>query len=155
MIVLKQNQAFFKIFGLLLNENQLSNWNNIFTNILVSMPILGVLVFSIGYFIENISDVTKTTDATYVICALSLFFVQFWVFALQKIEFRTLINELQSIIDKSKFFWCGCSRKKTQLFPHFFRQEWPPIPKPIHFLIALAKTPTIRQEKWQLYWWDV
>lgn len=111
MIVLKQNQEYFKIVGLFLDDDQHSNWNNIFINIMASFPILGVLVLSIGYFIENISDLAKTTDATYVICALSLFFVHFWVFALQKIEFRMLIQELQSIIDKSWFLveFGGCS----------------------------------------------
>lgn len=101
MIVLKRNRALFKVIGLLLDENVHSKWTIGLINIVVSFPMLAVFYLSVAYFVENISDMTETTNATYVIAAMSLLFSQYWVFAIQNSEFRSLLDELQSIVDQS------------------------------------------------------
>lgn len=91
MLVLQENRKLFKLFF----------GNNYFYNVIYSSPMLCVFCLSAAYFVENISDINKSTQATYVIAAMSLYFSQYWVFAVQKGEYEDLMQGLQAIVEKS------------------------------------------------------
>lgn len=102
MIVLRQNRVFLKYIGLLLTENQNSDSDKLIFNIFYTMPMVAIIVFSIAYFIENMSDMSKATEASYAIIGICLYFAEYWAFALQKIEFREMLADLQDIVDMSE-----------------------------------------------------
>lgn len=54
-----------------------------------------------AYLVENISIMRKSTEASYVIAALSIYFLQYWVFVVQKERFHDFVEQLQHIIDAS------------------------------------------------------
>lgn len=103
MIVLRQNRVFLKYIGLLLTDNQNSNSEHIIFNIFYTMPMAVIVAFSIGYFFKNMSDMSKATEASYPIIGISLYFAEYWAFALQKIDFRNLLADLQDIVDMSMY----------------------------------------------------
>lgn len=91
MLVLQENRNLFKLFF----------GNTILYNVIYSAPMLCVFFLSGAYFVENISDINKSTQATYVIAAMSLYFSQYWVFAVQKREYEELMQGLQGIVGTS------------------------------------------------------
>lgn len=92
MIVLEENT---KCFTLMIG-------NNYIFNVAVTAPIVAQFCASFAYFIENIANVKESTDAIYVFAAMLTYFLQYWIFAVQKRTFYNFVQELQSIIDESK-----------------------------------------------------
>lgn len=92
MKVLNKSVMFFDlIFG-----------KNYVYNVIVTIPMLIIISGCSAYLVDNISNMQKSTEASYVIAAMSIYFLQYWVFALQKNRFHDLVNELQCIIDGSE-----------------------------------------------------
>lgn len=101
-------------------------------NAIYSAPMLFVCVFSTALFIENLPDITKSTETMYVIPAMSLHFLQYWAIAVKKRAYIQLMEELQSIVNMSRFnsvclnIWVNVLGKR-QAYPRRIKTltKWP------------------------------
>lgn len=71
-------------------------------NVIATGPMVIVTSGCFAYLVENISIMRKSTEASYVIAALSIYFLQYWVFVVQKERFHDFVEQLQNIIDASE-----------------------------------------------------
>lgn len=103
---LSLHQQMFKILGLINLKSKPHEFNkNVWIkmhNIFVILVILSTLLPSIAYFWVNITDIKKTTDATYIIASMSMALGMYLSLVQSKIELGNLLIELQMIMNESK-----------------------------------------------------
>lgn len=76
--------------------------NGILFRIFLTIPTLITQYFACAYFVANLSDMTKATDATYIIAAMFQFFLLYWTFGSQISEFEDLLAKLEVVLNLSK-----------------------------------------------------
>lgn len=103
------HQQMFKILGLINLKSKPFEFNKNFWiklhNIFVILVILSTLLPCFAYFWVNITDIKKTTDATYIIASMSMALGMYLSLVQSKIELGNLLIELQMIMNESKIFY--------------------------------------------------
>lgn len=106
---LPHHQRMFKLLGLIDIQIKLIEGNYGFIskihNLLVIIIIFSTLLPSIAYFMANITDIAKTTDATYIIGAMSMALGMYCFLVNSKIELKQLLMDLQMIAGDSEFIF--------------------------------------------------
>lgn len=111
MIVLKKVKPVLKIMGIVPTENMPLLTSTI-SMVLISLFLIGVTIPSGAYLVKNITDITKITDASYVMAAMIMSFFQYWCIIFQRKEFNILLNDLQYIVDSSEYkLFILCNKK--------------------------------------------
>lgn len=102
MIVLREVKPVLKIMGIVPTKN-LPLLTSMTSMVLISSFLIGVTIPSGAYLLKNITDITKITDASYVMAAMIMSFFQYWCIIFQREEFNILLNDLQCIVDSSEY----------------------------------------------------
>lgn len=70
-------------------------------NLAISMPMILLLIPLIAYFYYNLANITKATEAFYVIAATLMCIGQYWFLVVQKEPIFKLLAQLQMLVDQS------------------------------------------------------
>lgn len=104
MIVLESNIKYLQWFGLFYKTGETRiTFNGVLFNILVTFPFFLQLLGACAYFFAHIKNVVQMTHALYVVSAMSIYFLSYWTFALRKNQTRSIVAELQTIVNGSMY----------------------------------------------------
>lgn len=70
-------------------------------NLLYTVPLLALLFPLIAYFYANLANITKATDAFYVIAATVMCIGQYWSLVIEKTKLAHLLLRLQYLVNES------------------------------------------------------
>lgn len=114
------HQKLFKILGLIhFKSESLKSTSNFWMNlhnIIVILTILSTLLPCFAYFFVNITDIKKTTDATYIIAAMSMALGMYLSFVNSKFELKNLLIESERIMNESKWIYLYLKCKRSEQF---------------------------------------
>lgn len=102
MKVLELTQFLIELTGLKSATNRGDLMLNFIRNLIVSGILLFLLVSASAFFLVHITNIAKTTEATYCITASALPLAQYWYCIARKAKLRDVIADLQTIINQRK-----------------------------------------------------
>lgn len=104
MLVMKRNLAHLRTIGLMMDANQEGlGMQDFAKNIIWTFCLTSTIVAVIAYLIVHITDMNEATQAAYVICALMTFWTTYWLLAFKRYDWRSVMRELQRIVDSREY----------------------------------------------------
>lgn len=104
MIVLQSNIAYLRQIGLYFAPHQLrSNASDYAFNLLYIITTILCMAGCFAYSMVHVKEVVKMTHGLYVMSGASMSVFIYWVVALRKMQFRCVIEELQTIVGNSEW----------------------------------------------------
>lgn len=70
--------------------------------IIMSAPAVATVFSIFAYFLENIKDVSKVTNAMYLMFGYAIALLNYWLLFAQNVKILKLLNEMETIINQSK-----------------------------------------------------
>lgn len=129
--ILSFNIQMFKLLGLIPVKMEY-NFAIQLLNAALIVVMCGTFIPCIHYFCANINDLTKTTEATYIIGAMSMSLFYYCFVINSKRELQELLEELQVIVHASESFsyenYCSLSSQNANFIRKIVRCNWA-IPK--------------------------
>lgn len=103
MKVLEKIQFICKLMGVL-SESLIQQYLSYAMNGFLSWNMIFIFIFSLTYLIDNLSNLSQATYASYVIAASGLGLSQYLIFLNNKSDLKITFAFLQKLVDESKRF---------------------------------------------------
>lgn len=104
MKVLELNQRIFQLVGIFQEkeESRIRKFNgNAIRYSCVLFQVL-FLIPTLAYFVKNLQDVAKATDALYIAGVVALTTTKFICYLIRETEIKLIFSDLQKLVDTSK-----------------------------------------------------
>lgn len=104
MKVLELNQRIFQLIGIFQHKES-NNTNKFAGNVIKYSCVLFQVLFvipTLAYFVKNVNDVAKATDALYIAGVVGITASKFICYLGREREIKLIVGNLQNIVDGSK-----------------------------------------------------